>query len=247
MKTKPQDLGNNTFQFLHWSKVAKTYPEAVNKVLEELKSSRPFYNYREGEISEKSLRETDRKKEMIEKVTKKGVVTIIVQLGEKYKGVSVKDARAKFDTNEFGLGAYEVACILLAKPSILEKSSDLYLDCAGDEYSYADGQFGSAPIFSWYDGKLEFDTDWFYPAGGYCGSVSAFLPQSNLESRSLGTVESPLTLETDTKSDWKYSYDSHTEYIKIGEKGGSETIEIRNGLNLDIHEGKIVGIEIIDK
>lgn len=197
MKIKTEQVSENRFKFPHWSKVAKTYNLAVGKVLEEIGKSRPFINWIDGELGEEQLRETLRKKEMIEKVTKEGVVELEVQLGQKYKGKSVKEARELFTINEFGLGAYEVGCILLAKPDILKNNDDLWLDCPGDEYDFSDSdvRFDRAPVFRWDDGKLEFDTIWFGDACAYYGSVSAFLPQTILGTGNLETIE-PLSLDS---------------------------------------------------
>ena len=180
IKSQYLEIKPNVFQFPHWSKIAQTYNDAVEKVLAEIESSRPFYNYQKGELGSDRLKETKRKQEMLGKVTKKGIVTIEVQLGQKYKGKSVKDARDSFQDNEFGLGAYEIGCLLLAKPEILKDYDDLWIDCAGDEFDDPDSgvRFVLAPYFSWSDGEVRFVTSWCAHADGRYGSASGFVPHA---------------------------------------------------------------------
>ena len=79
---------------------------------------------------------------------------------------------------EFGLGTFAVGIMLLTHPLRLQDCDDLWIDCAGDEFSYdADGQFVSAPCFFFDGGKVKFDTSVVADAGGGYGSASASVPQ----------------------------------------------------------------------
>lgn len=177
-----------TFTFPAWQTKDKTYSEAVNQTLKEIKKTRPFYSLLK--IASENIRETERKQEMIKQCTKDGLVAIDVQLGEKYKGKSVKEARELFENNEFGLGAYEVGQILLQEPDILEDFNSLWLDCAGDEFEYPgdNARFGHAPCFDFSYSKVSFSTLRVGHACGHCGSVAAFIPQ-NLETRNIDTSD----------------------------------------------------------
>lgn len=187
----------NVFRFSHWSSVAKTYPEAVEKIFKAIKDTRPTYSW--IKFDAEHLRERPGKKEALEKLTKDGVLEIEVQMGEKYKGKSVKEVGEIIPKNEVGLGIYEAACIVLAKPSLLQKWEDLGIDCPGDEYDLDEGDgFSYAPCLYFVDGGLEFDNRWFRSAGEGFGSASAFVSESILESRDLDTVV-PLTLESAIK------------------------------------------------
>ena len=193
MKITSKQIKPNVYRFPHWSKVAPTYGKAIEKLFKQISDTRSFKNYRE--LGPEYLRETDRKKGMIAKVTTKGLVEIEVQLGQKYKGKSVDEARKSFAGNEFGLGVYEVGCILLANPDVLKRFKDLWIDCPGDEYNYG-GKWTSVPYFD-HDGvKLYLNAYWSGFANSNCGSASAFIPAavSTLESRIFGSVK-PLTLE----------------------------------------------------
>ena len=163
-----------------WQAVAPTYPEAVQKVLDALEASRPFYNYRKNEIDGKHLRETERKKELMSKLTadRDDFITFHAQMGTQYTGKSVKEARELFGEKEFGLGAYEVGCILFAHADLLKSSDDLFIDCAGDEFHdprNSGAPFDRAPIFFFLDDKLGFGTGWYSLADVYYGSATGFI------------------------------------------------------------------------
>lgn len=163
-----------------WQSVDSTYSGAVLKVLDAIKKSRPFLNYREGEIDEAHLKETNRKKELIAKLPKQDgkYIVLNVQLGQKYQGVSVQEVRKQFDASEFGLGAYEMACILLAHPEVLSNPSQLWIDCPGDDWKWTgESGFSSAPIFVFDGGGLEFDAGRLGGAYENCGSSSGFAPR----------------------------------------------------------------------
>jgi len=161
---KLDERAEHQFLIPSWKKIGKTYNEAVEKVLNKIKETRPFYNWREGEISSEYLRVS----------SKKGVIPEIInaQFGESHKGESVDTVRK---TSELLLGAYEVGIMLLTHPDRLAKYEDLWIDCPGDEYFYeADGDFSFAPSFRWDDGKLGFVTYWAGDANDRFGAVSAF-------------------------------------------------------------------------
>lgn len=143
-----KQLKENVYQFPAWNKIAKTYSAAVQMRLDEIKASRPFYNWREGQVDEKHIKETKEKIEGMKAVTKNGTVTIEVQLGQKWKGKSVVKVRKNYAKGEIGLGAYEAATILLINPKILQTYDDLGIDCPGDEWSPdGDGDFSKSPYF----------------------------------------------------------------------------------------------------
>lgn len=187
----PKQLNNDTYQFPHWSKIAKTYSKAVQIRLDEVKASRSLYNYREGQIDEKHLKETKEKVAGMKKVTKKGIVTIKIQLGEKWKGKSVEYVRQNYAKGEIGLGAYELLSILLANPKILRNYEDLWIDCPGDKFdsSASDVRFDRAPCLDFVD-QLGFDTGPVSRQAQHFGSASWFLPQSKLDTGKLETIES---------------------------------------------------------
>lgn len=172
------------FAIPRWETIAPTYGEAVEKVLALISKTRDgkFYNYREGKLGAQYLREHDRSVAMWKRIgeAQKGYDILVVpaQFGLRHRGRSVRRARAVFNTSEFGLGAFAVGIMLLTHPERLKDYDDLWIDCAGDEYSPgAVGQFDRAPFFSFYDGRVKFRTLWVAYALGGCGSASGFAPQ----------------------------------------------------------------------
>lgn len=169
------------------------YIAAVKKVLGAIAAARPFYNYRSKEMQ--GLRETAEKIAAMKDLP--NIMLLNAQMGTKYKGRSTKDVRTVLAADgQVGLGAYEVAIILLTHPELLTKYEDLWLDCPGDEFKPSGGsEFSFAPFFIFRGGEVRFGTGWVVNASGYYGSASASLPAvSTLDPGSLGSFES-LTLE----------------------------------------------------
>ncbi len=157
------------------------YCRAVLLMLEKLKESRQFYNYREGEITVDCLRQHARTAMMLELIgeTQKGDLLVIPsQFGLRHAGRSVRRGRAVYAKTEFGHGALSVGSMLLTHPKRFVRWEQLHTDCAGDEFAPgADGRFVRAPYFRCHDSLLWFDThDAAYPRD-YYGSASGFSPQ----------------------------------------------------------------------
>jgi len=139
-----------------------------------------FVNYIEDKLGAKHLREGIAKKAALRKLAKeqKGFDLLVVdgQFGFLHRGRSVRHARVVMqDGGQFGFGAFENGIMILTHPDRLKKYGDLWLDCAGDEYSHeAVGQFPSAPLFVFLDGNLRLDTRDIARPYGHCGSSSGF-------------------------------------------------------------------------
>ena len=168
------------FAIPHWSKVAPTYQAAVEKVMKLLVKAYGgrFTNYRKGELGPNQLRETSKKARAMESLQlsqNADVLLVPAQFGIRHRGRSVRRARAAMDRTEFGLGAYEIGIMLLTHLDRLQNVDDLWLDCAGDEFSPgADGGFQNTPIFGFDGGWLWFDTRWSRDADARYGSASGF-------------------------------------------------------------------------
>ena len=170
------------FAIPKWQSVAKTYNEAVQKVLDLIKKQRKgmFYNWREGKLGEKYFRQHERTAKKLETLAEQqkdyDILVVAAQFGLRHRGRSVRRAREVFTANEFGLGAFEIGCMLLTHPERLQHYDDLWIDCAGNEYAPdADGAFSCAPFFGFYGGGVGFGARWFDSA--HCSSASGFLPQ----------------------------------------------------------------------
>ncbi|PIS39929.1 MAG: hypothetical protein COT32_02485 [Candidatus Nealsonbacteria bacterium CG08_land_8_20_14_0_20_36_22] len=174
------------FAIPRWQKVAKTYGEAVEKVLELIKQQHKgkFYNWCEGKLGEQYLRQHERTAKKLQVLGDQqkdyDIMVVPAQFGLCHRGRSVRRAREVFTTNEFGLGAFEIGCMLLTHPERLVSFDDLWIDCAGDEYApVAVGVFSHAPCFRFGGGEVRFDSCWFEYAFSFYGSASAFLSKSD--------------------------------------------------------------------
>jgi hypothetical protein len=163
-----------------WQAIAPSYNEATEIALAKLAEERPFINWRLGQLGSKQLRRTKRTSEALAKLASQqndaDILIVPVQFGKRYAGRSVRRAREVFTSNEFGLGGFETACLLLTHPERLVSYEDLWIDCPGDEYR-AFGRFGYAPCFGFLGGLLGFGTFWTDIAVANYGSASGFLPQ----------------------------------------------------------------------
>ncbi len=177
------DGAEGLLAFPRWEKVAPTYGEAVQKVLDLIKQARngQFYNYC-GRLWSQHLRQSAKSVAAMTRLSElegnTDIVAVPVQLGLLYRGNSVRRALERMSSREFGLGAFAVGIALLTHPNRLRHYDDLWIDCAGDEFSSeGDGGFGKAPCFGFGDGGVEFVTGWVDVTHGSCGSASAFIPQ----------------------------------------------------------------------
>lgn len=172
------------FAIPRWQSIAKTYNEAVQIVLDLIKKQRRgyFYNWCEGALGPEYLRQHERTAKKLEILAEqqKGYDILVVpaQFGIRHRGRSVRRAREVFAANEFGLDAFEIGCMILTHPERLQHYNDLWIDCAGNEYSPdADGNFSFAPSFWFFDDLVRFNVGFVNDAHGYGGSTSGFLPQ----------------------------------------------------------------------
>jgi hypothetical protein len=165
----------------NWRLLAKTYPEAVQKVLDKILSVRGSLCYgHDGLIDEAHLREHAKKQEFFIGLgeVQKGHDLLVVpaQFGLRYCGKSVRRARAVMFGGECGLGAFEIGIMLLTHPERLHRYYDLWIYCPGDEFSsIGDANFSKSPYFR-FDKMVEFGTNDIADVSNHCGSASAFRP-----------------------------------------------------------------------
>ena len=160
------------------------YGEELAEVLKAIAKDRKgkFMNYREDQLGPQYLRQTERTLVMLRALMLQPLGSDILispaQFGIRHRGRSVRRAREVFVAREYGKGAKDVGTMLLTNPIRLQHYDDLWIDCAGDEFSPgADGAFTSAPIFFFSGGGVRFGACWASGAGARLGSVSGFLQQ----------------------------------------------------------------------
>lgn len=177
------------FAIPNWMKnpgiFGENYCQAVQTVLDAIKNDRKgkFYNCREGQIIEKHLRQSARSerfwKELAEAQGNPDILLVPAQFGFLHRGRSVRRARVVIEgtSGEFALGAFAVGIMILTNPIRLQNYDDLWIDCAGDEFSEGDGAFDGAPCFGFGGGKVGFGANYVGIANVHYGSASGFLPQ----------------------------------------------------------------------
>lgn len=172
------------FAIPKWEKIAPTYGEAVEKVIDAIMKSRSgkLHKYREGQLGPDQLLRSARTTTAFERLRQqqKGhdILVIPAQFGLRHRGRSVRRVRDIFSVNEFGFGSYDVGIMLLTHPERLMNYDDLWIDCPGDEFaSISGGKFLHSLCFDFDRDQIEFGASGVSGATPEYGSVSGFLPQ----------------------------------------------------------------------
>src|SRR3989344_911221 len=127
------------FAVPRWEKVASSYNEAVEKVLDLIGKTRTFHNYRKGALGPKYLRLSERTAvalQMIGEKQKGDFLLIPAQFGLTHRGRSVRRVRERIgNSNEFGLGSFITGCMILSHPERLVQWEALHIHCPRGEDS----------------------------------------------------------------------------------------------------------------
>jgi len=118
---------------------AENYLKALWAVLDCIDKQRKFKNWRKGLLGIKHVQLLEKTFEALrfyEQNTPKNCdyMVIPVQFGKLHQGKSVSDVYDSLAENEFGLGIYEVAILLLIHPRRINRFDHLGIDCPGCEY-----------------------------------------------------------------------------------------------------------------
>jgi hypothetical protein len=168
------------FAIPKWEKIAPTYNEAVQKVLDMIRQTCAgnFHNHHDGQLGPERLRQTAKTAGVFQKLGDEqkdhDILVVPAQFGIRHRGRSVRRAREVFfASNEFGLGAFASGIMILTHPERLMNYDDLWIDCSGDEYDNPGSavRFDFAPNFSFGDGKVGFDMSWFGDALAFLGRL----------------------------------------------------------------------------
>jgi hypothetical protein len=168
------------FAIPRWRALAPTYNEAVEVVLEVLASKRRCQNRIAGRLGPTYLRQRERSKLagkiLAEQQPGNDIFVIAAQAGMRHRGCSARRARVAMAGNEFGAGAFAVACILLTHPERLSADNALMIDCGGDECSMrGDYTFDRVPLFDYDIGGVEFSIFYEDRSRDLWGTPSGFL------------------------------------------------------------------------
>jgi hypothetical protein len=171
------------FAIPRWQSIGLTYYQATERMLyalkENLSERQSLINF---QFSQNSLRQTEKSEKIIKKICRhqedNDILIIPAQLGFRYCGYSVYEAREIFSENEFGLGAFAIAAMLLTHPERLLYKNSLSIDCAGDEYitDPTDYEYyARAPVFCFRENSIEFGSNWVGRTNKNFGSATGFL------------------------------------------------------------------------
>ena len=168
------------FAIPRWQALTSTYNEAVEMVLGVLATKRRFSNRIVGRLGEKFLRQSERTKlaEKILSEQQQGSDLLVVgaQAGLLHRGSSARRTRISMAPNEFGLGVFAFACMLLTHPERLSTGDTLMVDCGGDEYSVrGDYTFDRVPLFDYDLSGIEFSIFYEDRARNIWGTPTGFL------------------------------------------------------------------------
>jgi len=168
------------FAIPRWQAVAPTYNEAVERILEVLAKKRRFSNRIVGRLGKEYLRQTERSRlaETILADQQQGndILVVAAQAGMLHRGCSARRTRASLEGNEFCLGVFAVASMLLTHSERLSAGASLMIDCGGDEYSpRADYTFDRVPLFDFDISGIEFSIFYEERARNLWGTPTGFL------------------------------------------------------------------------
>jgi hypothetical protein len=152
-------VAENWFAIPRFETIGATYHEAVETVLQVLsKRSVRFTNRRAGKLGHGHLRQSALKLAAFDKALRGGDIYLIpAQFGLRHRGRSARRTHEVFLENEFPLGIYEVAFMLLTHPERLMHVKDLWIACTGDECNdgASHSHFEFCPYFYCAHGPLE--------------------------------------------------------------------------------------------
>ncbi len=187
------DKAEGWFAIPRWEKIAPTYGEAVQKVLDLIKQTRhgAFYDHFQGELKFKHLRQLRRCSDGFQVIgdqqKSNDILIIPAQFGMRHAGISAGRALSVMESNEFALGPFAVGIMLLTHPKRLMGYHDIGINCSGAElfgiqcvkekYHLLNLQ-DLIPIF-WFDvGSVYFDKFFFASDNGASSTPSAFFSNS---------------------------------------------------------------------
>ncbi len=168
------------FAIPRWQAFAPNYNQAVETALDAIASRRRFDNRIAGRLSEVYLRQTERSK-LAERIIAEqqpgcDILIIAAQAGMLHRGSSARRTRVAMAPNEFGLGIFAFASILLTHPERISAAQTLMVDCGGDEYSvHGNIVFDRVPLFDFGMTGLECSIFYSDRARDVWGSPTGFL------------------------------------------------------------------------
>jgi hypothetical protein len=169
------------FAIPRFEKIASTYCEAVQRVIDLIKQvyNNSSNNYREENFDPLILCQSEKKVQAFQQISQEqkscDIFIVPAQFGSRYAGLSMGSVRAEMSDNEFGLGVYEIGIMLLTTPNRLCNNNSLLVDCIGDSLLLHSIGLNPSPNFGFYDGKIIFGMNYPGIAASEYGSVTGFV------------------------------------------------------------------------
>jgi hypothetical protein len=168
------------FAIPRWQALAPTYNQAVEMMLAALGKRRRLSNRIAGRLGQAHLRQIARSglaaEILADQQAGNDILVVAAQAGMLHRGSSARRTRAAMAGNEFGLGVFAFAAMLLTHPERLSTSDALMVDCCGDEYSiHGDTTFDRIPLFDFDASGIEFSMFYEDRARNLWGSPTGFL------------------------------------------------------------------------
>ena len=164
------------FAIPHWSKVARTYQSAVEKIVHLLDDT--YDGMFRNMVGDSTIEETSKKAtamRALERSQNADVLIVPAQFGKNYAGLAAWSSinRMKVSDDEFGLGLYEVGIMILTHTNRFA-GNDLWIDCVGDEVLPTDKEspLVRAPFMAFADGRLQVGLNGLSDTGGNYGAAS---------------------------------------------------------------------------
>lgn len=168
------------FAIPRWEKIATSYCEAFNTVVEKLESTRRVSNRVRGYVNPFNLRQNRRTASMFQKLCQQqeehDILIVPAQFGQRHAGRSPRRAHELFTFEEFALGLVAAGCMLLAHPDRLAEGEHLQIDCPGDEWSAEKyGTFTSVTVLDFGERDVEIRTRSRIDHNVHYGSATGFI------------------------------------------------------------------------
>jgi hypothetical protein len=163
-----------------WELIAQSYNKAVKRALDlmEEKYRDKFYNWCKWQYHGNSwIKKLYQNKDTVEKLKilnerqqDSDVLIFPAQFGYRHRDRSVPRAYQVFSINEFGLGIFEIACMLLTHSKRLNHNGSLWIDCAD--------QYEQVPCFAFKSKQygLELDIHPYNEFDSRLGLATGFIP-----------------------------------------------------------------------
>lgn len=122
------------FLIPRWQLIADTYSQALSLIFCIMRNQFPL----DIKLNSSLVVRKQETQDAFEKIgeSQKGYPYLVIpaQLGKRHGGRSTRSAIDSYTGSEFGLGLYELGCILLTHPNLLDSAKTLFVRCPGDQY-----------------------------------------------------------------------------------------------------------------